>query len=198
VRRVEEYPAAPWPPVIAAAELAVDDPGDSAVNRPSFYADPVAWLTAAAVARALDGHAHELGTEPDVGIVVMSATCTAPTMAVIARTVGRSRVSPLKFAGANPGILAGLPCIRGQFHGPSLVLATDPAASVDTALCVAVRWLRTRQARYVVCVAHTAPAGRHLARCAVLDGSGGFSREEDTAHVRRLLTGTAEPAERTR
>ncbi|GHE48609.1 hypothetical protein GCM10018785_17740 [Streptomyces longispororuber] len=192
----EAQAALPWPTVAAVADVVTEDLGAGADNRPSFYADPVAWLTTAAVTRALARCDRGTGPCPDVGVVVMSATCTAPTMAVIARTASRSRVSPLKFAGANPGILAGLPCIRGQFHGPSLVLSTEPAVSVDTALCVAVHWLWTRQSRYAACVAHTRPGGGHRVRCVVLGGPDGASRQgqegqEDTAHVRRLLTETA-------
>ncbi|QUQ68331.1 hypothetical protein [Kutzneria sp. CA-103260] len=149
-----------------SGRLMVEDPAQCADNRPSFYADPVAWLVARAVEQTL--------TEPverdQVAVLVMSATTTRPTMAGIADKAARGRVSPLRFAGANPGILAGLTCIQQGFTGPSLVLANEPADALDTAAAVVDSWLDSGQARHVVCVAHRADPNGHQARAVVVGG----------------------------
>ena len=50
------------------------------------------------------------------------------TLTAIAGTAARGFVSPLRFAGANPGVLAGLACIRWKLRGPSLTFAMAPDA----------------------------------------------------------------------
>lgn len=144
--------------------LTVEDPAQCADNRPSFYADPVAWLVTRAVEQALDGPLER----DQVAVLVMSGTTTRPTMAGIADKAARGRVSPLRFAGANPGILAGLTCIQWGFTGPSLVLANDPADALDTAAAVVDLWLDSGQARHVVCVGHRADPNGHRVRCVVV------------------------------
>lgn len=144
--------------------LTVEDPVRCADNRPSFYADPVAWLVVRAVEQALD----EPLQSDQVAVLVLSDTTTRPTMAGIADKAARGRVSPLRFAGANPGILAGLTCIQWGFTGPSLVLANDPADALDTAAAVVDCWLDSGQARHVVCVAHRTGPNGHRARAVVV------------------------------
>jgi hypothetical protein len=145
------------------------DPAAFARNGPSFFADPAAWLVTAAVADALDACPENVLARPDAaGVIVVTQRCTAVTLQAIARTAGRGMVSPLRFAGANPGILAGLPCITYQLRGPSLVLATDPATGVPAAAAVAASWLSLRQAAYVLVAVHLAREGQHAARCAVV------------------------------
>ncbi|ORT56735.1 beta-ketoacyl synthase N-terminal-like domain-containing protein [Streptomyces sp. CB03238] len=182
--------------LIATAALCVEDPRAGSANRPSFYADPVAWLTTSTVARALRAEgAGILHTPDEVGVIAMSETCTRPTMETIAGAAGRSRVSPLKFAGANPGLLAGLPCIQWTFRGPSLVFAMAPDTAADTALSVAEHWLSSGQARYAVCVAHAVRDGAHHTRCVILGGphasdAGPAAHASSPARIRALL---AEP-----
>ncbi|TMM37893.1 MAG: polyketide synthase [Actinobacteria bacterium] len=154
--------------VIADGTVAAADPRRYSRNAPSFYADPAGWLVAAAVQEAFDGCAGEPLSVPDeVGVVAVSAACTAHTMGAIATSARDGLVSPLRFAGASPGILAGLACIRWKLRGPTLTLAMDPVAGLDVAATVAGGWLRDGQARYVLVAAYTVEDDQHVARCAV-------------------------------
>ncbi|MFI7702664.1 hypothetical protein [Nonomuraea sp. NPDC049480] len=159
------------PVIVAHGEASAADPAEFSENRPSFFADPIAWLVAAAVERALDG----VRLEPSAaGIVVMSDAAALPTSRVIAGEARRGRVSPLRFAGANPGILAGLSCVRWGLRGPSLVLAGAFPKVADTGFAVARGWLQDGHARHVVCATYrTAPADGHTAGCVVLGVPGG-------------------------
>lgn len=151
--------------VVARGEARADDRERHAGNGPSFFADEAAWLVASAATRAIAAAAEDVVAAPDaVGVIAMSATCTASTMQRLAATASSGVVSPLRFAGANPAVIAGLPSITLGLHGPTLVLSMPPAEALDTAALVVAAWLRDEQARYVLLAAHEAGA----ARCAVL------------------------------
>ncbi|TDV37788.1 hypothetical protein [Actinophytocola oryzae] len=178
------------------AELTATEPDTYSRNRSSLYADPVAWLVDAAVRRALDSCGESLGHDgaaDDVGILALSETCTARTIRSIAGMTARGRVSPLRFAGANPGSLAGLSCLTGRFRGPSVTLAMSVPAGVGPAVLVAAGWLRAGQATHVVLAVHdrrTDGDGQvHHARCAVTRL--GRDGEPDMAgDLTRVLLGT--------
>jgi hypothetical protein len=122
----------------------------------------------AAVSGALAG-ADDVLSEPDeVAVVVVSDRCSAATMATIATGAAQGVVSPLRFAGSSPGVLAGLPCIRWKLRGPSITLTMPPADGLAVATVLAGAWLRTGQARYVVLATYTVEDGRHVARCTVM------------------------------
>jgi hypothetical protein len=147
--------------VIASGTARPADPAQVSRNAPSFFADPAGWLVAAAVEDALSNCPQQILSVPDqVGVVVLGDEGPARTMRDIARTARTGLVSPLRFAGTNPGILAGLPCIRWKLRGPSLNLSMRPAAGIDTAAIVASAWLRSGQADYVIVAATgRVPAG---------------------------------------
>ncbi|MGW5688849.1 beta-ketoacyl synthase N-terminal-like domain-containing protein [Nonomuraea sp. NPDC003754] len=179
-----------WPGLPAVAghgAVTVEDPTTRSANRPSLYADPVAWLTAAAVEAALgeSGCGEDvLAARNDVAVIVLTGSRPLPTSRALAtQATTRGRVSPLRFAGANPGILAGLTCIQWGLRGPSLVLAAADDGTVDTALTVAESWLSSGQARYVIAVRHQAHPEGHTARCAVLQAA-----TEPGTDPRALLT----------
>jgi hypothetical protein len=141
-------------------------------NGPSLFADPVAWLVAAAAAAALAACSGDVLSEPDeVGVIAVSSGCTARTMRAIAGTAGGGLVSPLRFAGAIPGVLAGLVCIRWKLRGPTLTFSMDPVAGIDVAATVAGAWLSRGQARHVLVAAHRIEDGHHMARCVVVRGA---------------------------
>ena len=155
--------------VIGSGSAASANPAEFARNAPSFFADPVAWLVSAAVGRALDDCPDDLAGRPDkVGVIALSGTCTGLTMAALAASAGRGMVSPLRFAGANPGVLAGLPCIRWRFRGPTLTLAMPPAHGLEPATVVAGAWLHGGQASHVLIATHRVEDAVHVARCAVI------------------------------
>ncbi|RKT17040.1 hypothetical protein BX285_1404 [Streptomyces sp. 1114.5] len=172
------------PPALAVAALGVAraaNPAEYARNAPSFFADPVAWLVAAAVERALEASPDDLTAQPDhVGVVALSGDCSAITMAAVAASASRGMVSPLRFAGSNPGVLAGLPCIRWKFRGPTLTLSMPPEHGLPAAAVAASAWLRGGQARHVLIATHLVEDGVHVARCAVTraTGPGGDGRQE--------------------
>ncbi|SER90238.1 Beta-ketoacyl synthase, N-terminal domain [Lentzea xinjiangensis] len=157
-------------PVLGLGSLIVVDPAVFDHNAPSFYADSVAWLVAEAVDRALGQAGDQVGEVSDeVGVVVISEVATTGTMHAIGLGAARGRVSPLRFAGANPGVLAGLTCIRRRFRGPSLVLSTSPAAALGAGVAVVRGWLDSAAARYVVLAAHfVTEAGEHVVNCAIV------------------------------
>jgi hypothetical protein len=140
-------------------------------------ADPVAWAVTAAVADALARSTAQVRAAVDggsgtaaaaIGVIVVSPQCTATTMRAIARTAERGLVSPLRFAGANPGVLAGLPCITWRLRGPSLVLGSDAETAVPVAAVVARSWLDLGHAGYALVAVHSLSGAGHEARCAVL------------------------------
>ncbi|MCZ0972030.1 polyketide synthase [Streptomyces albulus] len=81
--------------VLGSATVVADDPGEHARNKPSFYADPAAWLVAETVDRALaDCAEHVRDDADDTAILVVSATGSERTMRRIADSVPRSRSRP--------------------------------------------------------------------------------------------------------
>ena len=159
----------PRPAVVATGTAGATDRVRQAHNSPSFFADPAGWLVAAAVQDALTGCAGPVLADPDqVGVLVLSATGPTRSMREIAGTATRGMVSPLRFAGANPGVLAGLTCIRWRLRGPSLNLAMAPADGVDVAQTVVTAWLTGGQATWVLVAGHHDTGTRQTARCAVV------------------------------
>ena len=154
--------------VVATGTAIATDRVRPAHNSPSFFADPAGWLVAAAVQDALAGCTEPVLADPDqVGVLVLSATGPARSMRDIAGTATRGMVSPLRFAGANPGVLAGLACIRWRLRGPSLNLAMAPADGVDVARTVVTAWLTGGQATWVLVAGHHDAGDQQIARCAV-------------------------------
>lgn len=136
----------------------------------SFYADPVAWLVVDAVQAALDEAGAEVrDAGAEVGMVSVSDTATQLTMRQMVAGIGRGRVSPLRFAGANPGSIAGLPCIVFGFRGPSLVFSMPPDAARPVTTEVARSWLATGGCRYVIVNEHEVRAdGGHAVRSVIV------------------------------
>ncbi|HEY8982092.1 MAG TPA: beta-ketoacyl synthase N-terminal-like domain-containing protein [Streptomyces sp.] len=198
--RPQTVPSGERPPLSVAghASVTVADPVSRARNKPSFYADPVAWLIVSAAEEALASCREAVLAEPDeVAVLVTSAGGALPTHERIVRDAARGLVSPLRFAGANPGILAGLTCITLGLRGPSLALEGRPGDAADTALTVAGDWLRTGQARSVLWVAYRRGDGAHTAGCVVLRAQGPGDGDADGAALARELL-TAAPGGRSR
>lgn len=77
----------------------------------SLYADPAAWLVADAMEQALNAcSAPWQEARKEIGVISISDRCTLFTMNGIASGAQNGQVSPLRFAGANPGSITGLPC----------------------------------------------------------------------------------------
>ena len=124
-------------------------------NAPSRYADPVAWLATEAAEQAIRGASEDVLSRPDeVGVLAVSDECTAATMRDIAARMRRGRISPLTFAGANPGSLAGLPCMTWRLRGPTMTLTMPPERARVAASAIVRLWLASRQARLVLVLDH--------------------------------------------
>jgi len=143
---------------------------DRAQPRRTFYADPVAWLITEAVDAALYAAGPAVrDAGPAVGVLSASEHCTRHTMRQVHAGSRDGRVSPLRFAGANPGSIAGVVCIVFGFRGPSLALSMPPGPARAVAGQVALSWLDSGGCRYVVLNEHEiTPDGVHVARCDVV------------------------------
>jgi hypothetical protein len=134
----------------------------------SLYADPVAWLVADAVGAAL-ADAGPDARGPESGVLSVSDRGTLHTMDLVRASVIGGRVSPLRFAGANPGSLAGLACIVHRLTGPSMMLSMRPDDARPSAGEIAVAWLTAGACRHVIASEHeTGPDGRDTVRTVVL------------------------------
>jgi hypothetical protein len=147
---------------LADASAHSDGLAAAARRTASFYADPVAWLVVSALRAALGGAPSEVRSRvAEIGVLAVSEHGTRHTMRSVAASAARGRVSPLRFAGASPGSLAGLPCIVLGFRGPSLLLCMAPREAAGVAALTVSGWLASGQCRYAALAEHTAEGDRH-------------------------------------
>lgn len=127
------------------------------------YADPAAWITAAAVARAI-AEAGELPSEwlHQTGLVVVSDQGPQAAMAQVQAAAATGFSSPLRYSASNPGSLVGVACIAFGFRGPTLYLAMRPEDGVPVALNLCSGWLARGAARYMAVAAFSANGARAL------------------------------------
>lgn len=121
-------------------------------NRPSFYATPVAWA-AADFTELLIG--EEGGIVPDhAGMIVVSDDCSLSTIREVSRTAAQGTISPLRFAGASPSIVVGLPALQQGIRGPTVCLTMAPGHA-STAIVALIRyWIRYSNIGAVITIAH--------------------------------------------
>ncbi|MFD8570104.1 hypothetical protein [Streptomyces sp. NPDC059639] len=148
-----------------------------------------------AVEAAVDDCGADLTTVGDqVGMIAISESCTVTTMQIIAKATPRGRLSPLKFAGANPGSIAGLSCIQQGYRGPTLALSTAPTNAVGTASDIAASWLGRGLARYVLIATHRQDNDVHAARCLVLQAAQATDAARCELELHRLAARADKPA----
>lgn len=129
-------------------------------NRPSVFATPLAWAVAD-FARSL------IASEPSIdplrtALVVVSDECSLATVADLARTAVKGIVSPLRFAGASPSVIAGLPALEQGLRGPVLCLTMMPRHASGAINALVRYWLRESGVAAVVAIVHAADAaGTH-------------------------------------
>ena len=153
------------------------------------YADPAAWVTATAVARAIAPiHEQVAAVKDRVGVVVTSAEGPVDAQAAVAEAARSGFPSPLRYPAANPGSMAGVSCIAFGFRGPTLNLLHAPGEGVPVSLFMASRWLQRGLAALVIVAACTRRAtGQHLARALLLAspdacaGQASFDRNDAVA-----------------
>jgi hypothetical protein len=160
--------------LLASASVARSNLDATAQRTASRYADPAAWLVVDAVAAALRERccpaARRIREAGDgVGVVAASEFVTAHTMRALNSRLPSGQVSPLRFAGANPGMMAGLVCVQFGFRGPSLVLAMPVAAARPVTAVLARAWITAGACRYVVIAEHQLAAGGwHRVACRIV------------------------------
>lgn len=130
-------------------------------NAPSLFATPLAWAAADFTQRLVEG---EVGLQPHrTGIVVVSDECSLQTIRELSRSAANGIVSPLRFAGASPSIVAGLPALEQGLRGPTLCLTMTPEHASGAILALIAYWLRYSDIVSVLAIAHHRPgAGGHL------------------------------------
>ena len=115
------------------------------------YADPSAWITATAVARAIADFRDRLKADQhEVGMIAVSDQGPAAAMSEVQQAASSGFCSPLRYAAANPGSLVAVTCIAFGFRGPTLNLTMCPTDGVSVALHLCAGWLRRRSARWMV------------------------------------------------
>ena len=122
-------------------------------NKPSLYADPLAWGVVNFIENSFSKTQINFDSE-NTAIIVVSDTCSKETIEKLYPLYKKGRSSPLKFAGANPGVLAGLASIIFKFRGPSIVLAMMQQHSGNALYALTKYWFTHEQASQVFVITH--------------------------------------------
>ena len=121
-------------------------------NRPSFYATPVAWAAANFAQLLIE---DEGGIVPHhTGMIVVSDECSLSTIRELSRTAAQGTISPLRFAGASPSIVAGLPALEQGIRGPTLSLTMPPDHASSAIVAMINYWIRYSNIVSVIAIAH--------------------------------------------
>jgi hypothetical protein len=146
-------------------------------NRPSFYATPVAWAVANFVQLLIE---DEGGIVPHhTGMIVVSDECSLSTIRDLSRTAAQGTISPLRFAGASPSIVAGLPALQQGIRGPTLCLTMPPGHASSAILAMINYWMRYSNIVSVIAIAHYKQGERrHLFKGLIARSTGDELRQQ--------------------
>jgi hypothetical protein len=146
-------------------------------NKPSFYAPPVAWAVADFTQLLI---ADEGGVEPHhTGMIVVSDECSLSTIRELSRTAAQGIISPLRFAGASPSIVAGLPALQQGIRGPTLSLTMPPDYASSAILAMINYWIRYGNIVSVIAIAHYKQGERrHLLKGLIARSAGDELRQQ--------------------
>jgi hypothetical protein len=152
------------------AELGGADRYGKGLERKLRYADAVAWTIKGAVEAALARLSGKVDAVRDsVGLATASDVGPRDTIAEVALAARRGQCSPLRFAAANPGSVAGVACVAFGFRGPTRNLVMSPAYAAPLLLMFADCWLDSRIADIALLSTFSAsPPERAGARCVAL------------------------------
>lgn len=150
-------------------------------NGPAFYATPVAWAAADFTRSLIE---EEGAIQPSrTALIVASDECSLATIRELSRSAERGTISPLRFAGSSPSIVAGLPALEQGIRGPTLCLTMPPEKASGPILALIDFWLADSDVVSVIAIAHyPAGDGGHLFKGLIARASG----DETECRVRRL------------
>jgi hypothetical protein len=121
-------------------------------NRPSFYAPPVAWAVANFTQLLIE---NEGGIVPHhTGMIVVSDECSLSTIRDLSSMAAQGNISPLRFAGASPSIVVGLPALEQGIRGPTLCLTMPPSHAANAIVATISYWIRYSNIVSVIAIAH--------------------------------------------
>ena len=121
-------------------------------NKPSFYATPVAWAAANFTQLLIE---DEGGIVPhQTGMIVVSDECSLSTIRELSGTAAQGTISPLRFAGASPSIVVGLPALQQGIRGPTLCLTMPPDHASNAIVAIINYWIRYSNIVSVIAIAH--------------------------------------------
>jgi hypothetical protein len=133
------------------------------------YADPASWVTANAVANAVDPVREAVAAAHDrTGVVATSAEGPVEAMAAMHEAALAGSSSPIRFPASNAGSLAGITSIAFGFRGPTLMLTLPPDRGAPVGLLLAEAWLRRGDISFVAVSACGRRDARPIARCLLL------------------------------
>jgi hypothetical protein len=146
-------------------------------NRPSFYATPVAWAAANFTQLLIE---DEGGIVPHhTGMIVVSDECSLSTIRDLSRTAAQGTISPLRFAGASPSIVAGLPALQQGIRGPTLSLTMPPEHASSAIVALINYWIRYGNIVSVIAIAHYKQGDRrHLFKGLIARSAGEELRQQ--------------------
>ncbi len=123
-------------------------------NKPSLYATPIAWAIADFTQSLIDDDDGGGIVPHHTGIIVASDECSLSTIRELSRTAAQGTISPLRFAGASPSIVAGLPALQQGIRGPTLSLTMPPKHAPSAIVATIDYWIRYSNAVSVLAIAH--------------------------------------------
>ncbi len=127
------------------------------------YADPAAWIVAAAAARAVESLQESLvECRNEVGVVVVGEEGPQEAMAAIDAAARTGFSSPLRFPAANPGSLVGVTCILLGLRGPTMNFIMPRTEGVPAGLRLASHWLERQVVRYALITTYARQDGNTI------------------------------------
>ena len=146
-------------------------------NRPSFYATPVAWAAADFTQSLIE---DEGGIAPHhTGMIVASDECSLSTIRELSRTAAQGTISPLRFAGSSPSIVAGLAALQQGIRGPTVSLTMPPEHASSAIVAMIDYWMRCGDIVSVIAIAHyKQDECRHLFKGLIAKSTGDELREQ--------------------
>jgi hypothetical protein len=139
------------------------------------FADPAAWITATAVAKAFAGAGDSLAKwQHEIGMIAISDQGPGGTMAEVQAAAATGFSSPLHYAASGPWTLVGVSCIAFGLRGPTTNLTMDPRDGLPVALTLCAGWLKRKAARLMVVAACRAVSPAAMISRAVLLAPPGF------------------------